>query len=55
MNEKLPQLQNIFLKIGRVAVAFSAGIDSTLLLKVTHDTLGENAIGITAVSANLDR
>lgn len=34
-------------------MAFSAGIDSTLLLKVAHDTLGENAMGITAVSASL--
>jgi pyridinium-3,5-biscarboxylic acid mononucleotide sulfurtransferase len=38
--------------MGRVAVAYSAGIDSTLLLKITYDTLGENAIGITAVSAS---
>jgi uncharacterized protein len=53
MNEKLIQLQNTLIEIERVAVAFSAGIDSTLLLKVAYDTLGENAIGITAVSASL--
>jgi len=53
MNKKLTQLQKIFLEMGRVAVAFSAGIDSTLLLKIAHDTLNENAIGITAVSASL--
>ena len=52
MNEKLAQLQTTLLEMGRVAVAYSAGIDSTLLLKIAHDTLGENAIGITAVSAS---
>ena len=53
MNEKLSQLQNILREMGRAAVAYSAGIDSTLLLKIAHDTLGENAIGLTAVSASL--
>lgn len=43
----------MLLEMERVAVAYSAGIDSTLLLKVAHDTLGENAIGLTAVSASL--
>jgi len=53
MNEKLSRLQETFREFGRVAVAFSAGIDSTLLLRVAYDTLGENAIGLTAVSASL--
>jgi len=52
MNDKLTQLQTNLLEMGRVAVAYSAGIDSTLLLKIAYDTLGENAIGITAVSAS---
>ena len=38
---------------GRVAVAYSGGIDSTLVLKVAHDALGDNAIGLTAVSASM--
>jgi uncharacterized protein len=53
MNKKLTHLQNTLTEMARVAVAYSAGIDSTLLLKVAHDTLGRNAIGITAVSASL--
>lgn len=53
MNKKLTQLQNTLLEMGRVAVAFSGGIDSTFLLKVAHDILGENTTGITAVSASL--
>ncbi len=32
----------------RVAVAFSGGVDSTFLLRVAHDVLGENAIAVTA-------
>ena len=53
MDEKLTQLQTTLKEMGRVAVAYSGGIDSTLLLKIAHDTLGENAIGITAVSASI--
>jgi pyridinium-3,5-biscarboxylic acid mononucleotide sulfurtransferase len=43
---KLDQLKNNLLKMKRLAVAFSGGVDSTLLLKVAHDVLGANAVGI---------
>ncbi|GMV48521.1 MAG: Pyridinium-3,5-biscarboxylic acid mononucleotide sulfurtransferase [Nitrospirae bacterium] len=33
-----------------VIVAFSGGIDSSLVLKLAHDELGSQAVGITAVS-----
>jgi uncharacterized protein len=33
-----------------IIVAFSGGIDSTLVLKVAHEELGDRAVGITAVS-----
>jgi len=53
MNDKLQNLKKTLLKMKRVAVAYSAGIDSTLLLKVAYDTLGNDVIGITAVSPSL--
>ena len=34
-------------------VAFSGGVDSTLVLKVAHDVLGERAAGLLAVSESL--
>lgn len=37
----------------RVAVAYSGGVDSTLVLKVAHDCLGEGAVALTAISASM--
>lgn len=37
----------------RVVVAFSGGVDSALLARVAHDTLGTGALAVTAVSASL--
>jgi uncharacterized protein len=51
IHEKYNHLKEIFQSMGRVLVAFSGGVDSTLLLKVAKDTLGEkNVIAVTALS-----
>jgi len=51
--EKLVRLQGILKEIGRGAVAFSGGCDSTFLLRVAHDLLGDDVIAITALSPSM--
>ncbi len=51
--DKVALLNTLLDELGSVVVAYSGGIDSTLLLKVAHDRLGEYALAITAVSASL--
>lgn len=50
LQHKLDRLRGLLAEMGSVVVAYSGGIDSTFVLKVAHDQLQENAVGITAVS-----
>jgi uncharacterized protein len=50
LSDKLQRMQTLLREMNSVVVAFSGGIDSTLVLKVAHDALGTQAIGVTAVS-----
>ena len=47
---KYEKLKDYIKSLGRVAVAFSGGVDSALLLKVAADVLGENVLAVTAKS-----
>lgn len=50
VEEKYQKLIENIKKLGSVAVAFSGGVDSTLLLKIAKDALDENAIAMTVKS-----
>ncbi|HEY1266040.1 MAG TPA: ATP-dependent sacrificial sulfur transferase LarE [Candidatus Binatia bacterium] len=50
MEPKLARLTEIVAAADNLLVAFSGGVDSTFLLKVAHQTLGERAVGLTAAS-----
>ena len=49
-NEKLDRLKANLISLGGVVVAFSGGVDSTFLLKIASDVLGDRAIAVTALS-----
>lgn len=50
IEEKLAVLQQNIKSVGSLLVAFSAGVDSTFLLAVAREALGERIRAITAVS-----
>jgi uncharacterized protein len=53
MNEKYTELIKIIGELDQVLVAYSGGVDSTLLLHAAQDALGNRAAGIIATSPTL--
>lgn len=53
--EKYAVLQDYLRSLKSVAVAFSSGVDSTFLLKVAKDTLGDQVIAVTAESCSFPK
>ncbi|MBP3928326.1 MAG: ATP-dependent sacrificial sulfur transferase LarE [Peptostreptococcaceae bacterium] len=45
--QKLDVLKSKLQELESVAIAFSGGVDSTFLLKVAHDALGEKCVAVT--------
>jgi uncharacterized protein len=53
LQEKIVKLESIFQEMDATLVAFSGGVDSTLVLKVAHHALGKKAVAVVAVSPTL--
>lgn len=51
--QKLEQLKTLFREMDRALIAYSGGIDSTLVAKIAYDVLGDRALAVTAVSPSL--
>jgi len=50
LEEKDRSLREGIRPLGKAAVAFSGGVDSTFLCRVAHDVLGQGALAVTVVS-----
>jgi uncharacterized protein len=53
IREKLNRLQTLFTEMDRALIAYSGGIDSTLVAKIAYDRLGDRALAVTAESPSL--
>jgi len=53
LHTKLDQLQQLFKEIDRALIAYSGGVDSTLVAKIAFDVLVDRSLAITADSPSL--
>ncbi|MGJ3251080.1 MAG: ATP-dependent sacrificial sulfur transferase LarE [Elainellaceae cyanobacterium] len=53
LSQTLNQLRNLFAEMDRALVAYSGGVDSTLVAKIAYDVLGDRALAVTADSPSL--
>ena len=50
LDEKYENLTQLIGGMGRTLIAFSGGVDSTFLAKVAKETIGRDAVAVTALS-----
>jgi uncharacterized protein len=53
LTEKFEQLKALFEEMEQALIAYSGGVDSTLVAKIAYDVLGDSALAVTAVSPSL--
>ncbi|UKP00823.1 ATP-dependent sacrificial sulfur transferase LarE [Nostoc sp. UHCC 0870] len=53
LTEKLEKLKLLFAEMEQALIAYSGGVDSTLVAKIAYDVLGDRALAVTAVSPSL--
>ena len=53
LQEKLEKLEDLIRELGSLAVGFSGGVDSSFLLAVAHNVLGEKLIAVTGADASM--
>lgn len=53
LTEKLENLKALFVEMDKAMVAYSGGVDSTLVARVAYEVLGDRALAVTAESPSL--
>jgi uncharacterized protein len=53
LTQKLKQLKTLFAEMDRALIAYSGGVDSTLVAKIAYEVLGDRALAVTAESPSL--
>jgi len=53
LDAKLARMREIFAPMRSVIVAFSGGVDSTFVLKVAYDTIGDRVLALTTTSPTM--
>lgn len=53
LQDQLEQLRKIFAEMEKALIAYSGGVDSTLVAKIAYDVLGDRTVAVTAISPSL--
>lgn len=53
LQNKLEKLENYLKELGSLAIGFSGGVDSSFLLAVAHEVLGDKVIAVTGADASV--